>query len=66
MNGLVTEGFVLMGGPLGDGERILLVVRAPDAAAVRRRLEFDPWAGGLLTLVSITPWHVLLSRGERE
>ena len=63
MNGLVEDGFVLLGGPLGEGERIMLVVQAPDAADVRRRLDADPWtAMGLLSIVSIAPWHVLLER----
>lgn len=61
MNSLVEDGFVLLGGPLGDGERVMLVVRARDAADVRQRLDPDPWtAMQLLSIVSITPWHVLL------
>ena len=30
MDALVDEGFVVLGGPLGDGHRALLVVEAPD------------------------------------
>src|SRR3954467_15083700 len=38
MDRLVDEGFVLLGGPLGDGERVLLGVEAADEAEARGRL----------------------------
>ena len=42
MNLLVDEGFVVLGGPVGQGERVLLVVSADSEAAIRRRIEADP------------------------
>ena len=30
MDGLLDEGFVVLGGPIGDGERVMLVVEAAD------------------------------------
>ena len=61
MDALAAEGFVVLGGPLGDGKRVLHVVDAPDEAAVRARLAEDPWERtGLLRTVSVEPWEVLL------
>jgi uncharacterized protein len=61
MNALAAEGFVVLGGPLGSGEEILLVIDAADEAAVRARLAADPWSGsGLLEIKSVEPWTILL------
>ncbi len=61
MNALAAEGFVVLGGPLGSGEEILLVINAADEAAVRARLAADPWSGsGLLEIKSVEPWTILL------
>lgn len=46
MDGLVDDGFVILGGPIGDGERVLLVVEATDERAIKTRLGEDPWAWG--------------------
>ncbi|HEX6947761.1 MAG TPA: YciI family protein, partial [Acidimicrobiia bacterium] len=64
MNGLTADGFVLLGGPVGDEtrHRARLIVRADSEAEVRKRLAADPWArNGLLTIESIEEWEVLLS-----
>src|SRR2546428_8978209 len=61
MNALAAEGFVVLGGPLGSGEEILLVINAADEAAVRARLAADPWSGsGLLEITIVEPWTILL------
>ena len=61
MNKLVEEGFVVLGGPLGDGERVLLVIRADSEAAIHRRIAADPWTPlRLLPIVRVEPWQVLL------
>jgi uncharacterized protein len=63
MEALVADGFVVVGGPLGDRERTLLVVRADDADAIAARLSDDPWVSlGLLELVSVEPWQVRLGQ----
>lgn len=61
MNALADEGFVLAGGPLGGGPDVLLVVEAEDEAAIRARLDPDPWVTlGLLRTLRIEPWEILL------
>jgi len=61
MDGLVEDGFIIVGGPLGNGERTLHVVAAADEHEVRQRLAADPWAvAGLLRVGSIEPWALWL------
>jgi len=62
MDGLADQGFVLLGGPIGegDGENTLLVIAAPDEETVRGRLAEDPWPEELLTIESVRPWSVWL------
>jgi uncharacterized protein YciI len=61
MEGLAEDGFVVLGGPLGDGERILLIVEAESVPAIHDRLAADPWTPmGLLRVESVEPWEVLL------
>lgn len=61
MDGLVDDGFILLGGPVGDQRQTLHVVEATDEAHVRRRLAEDPWArAGLLEIGSIRPWALWL------
>ena len=58
---LVATGFILIGGPLGDGARTLHAVQAAGEAEIRRRLAGDPWSGmGLLEIGSIEPWALWL------
>lgn len=61
MDGLVADGFILFGGPVGDDQQTLHVVEAHDEGQVRRRLAEDPWArDGLLEVGSIQPWALWL------
>lgn len=61
MDALVDDGFIILGGPLGDGERSLHVVEAGDQDTVRARLAADPWAtAGLLQISTIEPWALWL------
>jgi uncharacterized protein YciI len=63
MDGLVDDGFVVLGGPLGDGERVLLIVEADDEQDVQARFAADPWLkDGVLTIASIEPWAIWLDR----
>lgn len=61
MDCLVEEGFIVVGGPLGDGERTLHLVDAPAEQAIRDRLGRDPWAEmGLLDVGSVMEWSLWL------
>lgn len=61
MDGLVDDGFILVGGPVGDHRQTLHLVEATDEDHVRRRLAEDPWAHlGLLEIGSIQPWALWL------
>jgi uncharacterized protein YciI len=61
MDGLVTEGFIIVGGPVGDGAETLHVVSAASAGEVRARLAADPWAvSGHLVVGRIEPWALWL------
>jgi uncharacterized protein len=60
MDGLVDDGFIVLGGPVGGGET-LHVVEAADENEVRARLAEDPWAAaGLLQVGTIEPWALWL------
>ena len=62
MDALAEEGFVVLGGPLGDGEREFLhIVAAESEEAIRARLAADPWTGtDQLRTARIAPWEILL------
>ncbi len=61
MDRLVDDGFILLGGPIGDHRQTLHVVEAADEKHIRRRLAEDPWAqAGLLEIGSIQPWALWL------
>jgi hypothetical protein len=65
MDALATEGVVVLGGPVGegDGDDALLIMDLPSEAAVRHRLATDPWADSVLVIKSIRPWTVWLRGG---
>jgi uncharacterized protein YciI len=66
MDRLVDEGFVLLGGPVGDGSRVLLAVDAADEEAVRARLAGDPWESlGILRIERLEPWSLWLDARRR-
>jgi uncharacterized protein YciI len=63
MDALVDDGFIVLGGPIGEGDEgdnTLLVIDADNEAAVRARLREDPWPEEMLTIESIRPWTVWL------
>jgi uncharacterized protein YciI len=65
MDALVDDGFVILGGPLGDGAEALLIVAAADEAEVRARMAGDPWRPmGLLDVGEVRPWTIWLDARE--
>jgi uncharacterized protein len=60
IDGLVEEGFVVLAGPIGegDGETVLLVVDGDGEEAIHARLAQDPWMDTVLKVESIRPWSI--------
>jgi hypothetical protein len=65
VNGLMRDGFVVLGGPVGDGHphRAILIVVSKDEESARDRLKVDPWIrSGILELERLEPWSILVSQ----
>jgi uncharacterized protein YciI len=62
MDELASEGFVVLGGPVGegDGDYALNVVDAESEEAIHARLAEDPWGPEMLTTAKVEPWSVWL------
>ncbi len=61
MDALVDTGFIVVGGPLGNGERTMHLVEAPRESDIVARMSEDPWARADLLLVdSVEPWQLWL------
>ena len=60
MDGLVDDGFIVLGGVLGDEVRTAHAVQASSEDEVRRRFAQDPWSGSHLVVDSIDPWTIRL------
>jgi hypothetical protein len=65
MDGLVDTGFVVLGGPLADDHRVVLVIDAPSEDAVHAALAVDPWAGSHLVIDSVDEWTIRLDGRNR-
>jgi uncharacterized protein YciI len=65
MDALVDDGVLVLGGPLADEMRVVLVVEAGSEDEVRDTLERDPWQGTHLTTDSIEPWTIRLDGRAR-
>jgi uncharacterized protein YciI len=60
MDELVDAGFVILGGPLADEERVVLVVEAESEDAVRAKLAQDPWSETHLRVDTVDRWTIRL------
>jgi uncharacterized protein YciI len=60
MDGLVDDGFMILGGPLADEVRVAHVVEADSEDAVRATFARDPWSESHLQVASIDPWTLRL------
>jgi uncharacterized protein YciI len=65
MDALVDDGFIVLGGPLSDEERVAHVIEADSAQAVRATLARDPWSETHLVIDSIEPWTLRLDSRRR-
>ena len=66
MDGLVEDGFIVLGGPLGDEHRVVHAVEADSEEAVRARLAEDPWSGTHLEVGVVEPWTIRLDARRLE
>jgi uncharacterized protein YciI len=65
MDGLVADGFIVLGGPLEGDRETLHVVDAESEHAIRARFAEDNWAqNGMLSVKSIERWTILLDGRE--
>jgi uncharacterized protein YciI len=60
MDALVDAGFVILGGPLADEDRVVHAVEAESEEAVRDTLARDPWSETHLRVESVEPWTIRL------
>ncbi|MDX6542695.1 MAG: uncharacterized protein QOK32_298 [Gaiellaceae bacterium] len=66
MDALVEDGFVVLGGPVGTGEEVLLIVRAGSEVEIEARLAADPWLPmEILRIAKIEAWEILLGEPAR-
>ena len=62
MDGLVDDGFIVLGGVLGDELRTAHAVEAASEDEIRERLARDPRSGSHLVVDSIDSWTIRLQR----
>jgi uncharacterized protein YciI len=60
MDQLVDSGFVVLGGPLADEHRVVLVVEAESEDEVRAMLARDPWSDTHLRVDAVDRWTIRL------
>jgi uncharacterized protein YciI len=60
MDDLVASGFLVLGGPLADEDRVVHAVEAESEDAVRATLGRDPWSGTHLEVDAVDPWTIRL------
>jgi len=64
MNGLVDDGFIVLGGPLGDEYHVVHAVEAESEQAVRARFAIDPWSETHVRVEVVEPWTIVLDARE--
>jgi uncharacterized protein YciI len=67
IDGLVDDGFILLGGPLVDEGGAVLVVNAESEQEARAKLEIDPWyRNGILRLESVRRWQIFIDQRTKS
>lgn len=61
MDDLAARGFIILGGPLADEHRVVLVVDAESRDDVKAILAADPWYESHLNVTSIDEWTIRLN-----
>jgi hypothetical protein len=65
MDGLVDDGFIVLGGPLSDEVRVAHAVESASEDAIRATFARDPWSETHLRVESVEPWTIRLD-GRRH
>jgi uncharacterized protein YciI len=65
MDGLVDSGFIVLGGPLADEERVAHAVEAESEDEVRATLARDPWSETHLQIDTIDLWTIRLDARQQ-
>ena len=61
IDGLVENGFIVLGGPFPDEGGEMIVVRAESEADVHTRLEPDPWfRNDILRIAGVHRWEIFI------
>jgi len=60
MDGLVDDGFIVLGGPLAGDGRVAHAVEADSEQAIRETLARDPWSETHLRVEAIEAWTIRL------
>ena len=60
MEGLLADGFVVLGGPLADEHRVVLAIEADSEEVVRKTLGRDPWSETHLVVDAVDAWTIRL------
>jgi uncharacterized protein YciI len=60
MDGLVDDGFIVLGGPLADEHRVVHAVEAGSEDTIRATFARDPWSETHLVVDSVEPWTIKL------
>ena len=66
MEALVDDGFIVLGGPLGDERHVVHAVEAESEQALRATLAHDPWSETHLHVESVEPWTIRLDGRDRK
>ena len=56
IDALVDSGFIIIGGPLADEQRVVLATESASEEDVRAVLAQDPWSGTHLEVASVEGW----------
>jgi hypothetical protein len=65
MDGLVDDGFIVLGGPLSDEVRVAHAVESESDDAIRATFARDPWSETHLRVESVEPWTIRLDGRTR-
>jgi hypothetical protein len=65
MDQLAADGFIVLGGPLGDENIVMLVMQTSDESEIRSIFADDPWIQTHVREIgSIQRWTILLESGH--